>query len=105
MRALAAMSRRPRFDDVAVENFLAIAYGDATCFLALVAALRQDANWGDDAVAQGPHLPAVVVHDRTRFEEASASLKVDGSGTWTCATASANLQLLTRAGEQSPKSG
>jgi len=44
---LAAMNRQTRFDDTAVENFLAIAYGRATSFLAL-SLLYDKTRWGEE---------------------------------------------------------
>jgi len=43
--ALESIGRRPRFDDVAAENFLEIKYGDQDCFLAL-SLLYDEASWG-----------------------------------------------------------
>lgn len=44
---LAALNRQTRFDDTAVENFLAITYGRATSFLAL-SLLYDRTRWGEE---------------------------------------------------------
>jgi len=53
VEALESAGRRPRFDDVALEDFLETEYGDWDCFLAL-SLLYDNANWG--------HLPHELDH-------------------------------------------
>jgi hypothetical protein len=53
VESLETAGRRPRFDDVAVEDFLETEYGDWDCFLAL-SLLYDNANWG--------HMPHELDH-------------------------------------------
>ena len=80
------MNRQTRFDETAVENFLAITYGEATYFLAL-SLLYDKTRWGEESVAQGPHLPAVLVHIDCP-SRSEAVRRRNGSGTMDAPTES-----------------
>jgi len=65
--ALESAGRRPRFDDVALEDFLGTEYGDWDCFLAL-SVLYDATNWGHAPYEQD-HIFPRKMFSKKAFEE------------------------------------
>ena len=95
--ALESMGRRPRFDEVALQDFLAITYGDRACFLAL-SLLYDAANWGHTPYQQDHIVPQVLFKkkhlEELGFDEARRSRYLE------LRDRIGNLELLTESENQ-----
>jgi hypothetical protein len=65
--ALESTGKRPQFDEVALQDFLAITYGNRDCFLAL-SLLYDAANWGHTPFQQD-HIVPQSLFQKKHFEE------------------------------------